>query len=157
VDYPQIILPSDTLVCGNTPLLLYAGNPNNGYRYLWQDNSTENTLTVTQSGEYTVQVSNGNCTSTGKIQVQFLDPDLMEIPNVITPNHDHANEFFVVKNGFGKIYLTIYNRWGKQVYSSKDYQNDWNAAGLSNGAYFYYLSGESPCFGQWKGIISVLR
>ncbi|QHT66759.1 gliding motility-associated C-terminal domain-containing protein [Rhodocytophaga rosea] len=157
VEYPQVLLPSDTLVCGNTPLILYAGNPVNGYSYLWQDNSTENTLTVTQSGEYTVQVSNSTCTSTGKIQVQMLNPDLVEIPNVITPNKDQSNEFFVVKNGFGKIHLTIYNRWGKEVYHSNDYQNNWNAAGLTNGAYFYQISGDSPCFGTWKGIISVLR
>lgn len=35
--------------------------------------------------------------------------------------------------------LTIFNRWGRVVYHSKDYQNDWNGGGLSDGTYFYVL------------------
>lgn len=35
--------------------------------------------------------------------------------------------------------LTIFNRWGKVVYHSKDYQNDWDGGGLSDGTYFYVL------------------
>jgi hypothetical protein len=35
--------------------------------------------------------------------------------------------------------LTIFNRWGRVVYHSKDYQNDWDGGGLSDGTYFYVL------------------
>ena len=35
--------------------------------------------------------------------------------------------------------LTIFNRWGRLVYHSKDYQNDWDGGGLSDGTYFYVL------------------
>ncbi len=35
--------------------------------------------------------------------------------------------------------LTIFNRWGRVVYYSKDYQNDWDGGGLSDGTYFYVL------------------
>ena len=35
--------------------------------------------------------------------------------------------------------LTIFNRWGRVVYHSKDYQNDWDGNGLSDGTYFYVL------------------
>lgn len=35
--------------------------------------------------------------------------------------------------------LTIFNRWGRVVYHSKDYKNDWNGGGLSDGTYFYML------------------
>ncbi len=35
--------------------------------------------------------------------------------------------------------LTIFNRWGRIVYHSKDYQNDWDGGGLSDGTYFYVL------------------
>ena len=35
--------------------------------------------------------------------------------------------------------LTIFNRWGRIVYHSKDYQNNWDGGGLSDGTYFYVL------------------
>ena len=35
--------------------------------------------------------------------------------------------------------LTIFNRWGRIVYHSTDYHNDWNGGGLSDGTYFYVL------------------
>ena len=35
--------------------------------------------------------------------------------------------------------LTIFNRWGRVVYHSKDYRNDWDGGGLSDGTYFYVL------------------
>ena len=35
--------------------------------------------------------------------------------------------------------LTIFNRWGRIVYHSKDYQNDWDGDNLPDGTYFYVL------------------
>lgn len=35
--------------------------------------------------------------------------------------------------------LTIFNRWGRVVYHSKDYHNDWDGDNLSDGTYFYVL------------------
>lgn len=35
--------------------------------------------------------------------------------------------------------LTIFNRWGQVVFHSKDYQNNWDGGGLSDGTYFYVL------------------
>lgn len=35
--------------------------------------------------------------------------------------------------------LTVFNRWGRIVYSSNDYHNDWDGGDLSDGTYFYVL------------------
>ena len=35
--------------------------------------------------------------------------------------------------------LTVFNRWGRIVYHSKDYHNDWDGGDLSDGTYFYVL------------------
>jgi hypothetical protein len=35
--------------------------------------------------------------------------------------------------------LTIFNRWGRVVYHSKDYKNDWDGDNLPDGTYFYVL------------------
>lgn len=68
------------------------------------------------------------------------------VPNVITPeNSPGANDNFEIRLGPTRlvpadvglpIQLTVLNRWGNEVYQSKDYQNDWNGEGLAAGIYF---------------------
>ncbi|OKL38655.1 hypothetical protein A3841_05805 [Pontibacter flavimaris] len=80
------------------------------------------------------------------------------IPNIFTPNGDTKNQFFEIvhldlsQNNT----LVIFNRWGKQVYQSKSYQNNWEAEGLAEGTYYYvlYLEKESKYV---KGWVSVVR
>ena len=70
-------------------------------------------------------------------------PDL-RIPNVISPNGDNINDYFVIEN-IGETthnQLTIYTRNGKVVYDRKDYDNSWNAENLPAGTYLYWFSFE---------------
>ena len=62
----------------------------------------------------------------------------IEVPNVFTPNDDGINDFFEVRSEVD-VQLAIYNRWGKQLYASDNYQNDWRGEGLAAGIYFYEL------------------
>lgn len=61
-------------------------------------------------------------------------------PNIITPNGDDLNDRFVIQNlayhpGYS---LLISNRWGRLVYSSSNYPNNWgDGAEVSPGTYFY--------------------
>ena len=53
--------------------------------------------------------------------------------------------------------LVIFNRWGRVVYRSDDYQNDWDGGGLSDGTYFYVLK----CKGlkevvQYQGSVMII-
>ena len=66
------------------------------------------------------------------------------VPNIITPNGDNTNDYFVIRNNsdYDKISLQIYNRWGNLIYESDDYQDDWNGLDLEGnpvveGVYFY--------------------
>jgi len=65
------------------------------------------------------------------------------IPNGFTPNGDEFNQTFEILHPANmKIKLTIFNRWGNQVYESNDYQNDWEGKGVGseyvpNGTYYY--------------------
>jgi hypothetical protein len=51
--------------------------------------------------------------------------------------------------------LTVSNRWGKQVYSSGAYQNNWDADGVEDGIYFYQLKPEGG--EPLTGWVEVLR
>ena len=54
--------------------------------------------------------------------------------------------------------LTVFNRWGRIVYHSKDYNNDWNGDDLPDATYFYVLK----CHGlkndaTYQGSVMILR
>ena len=67
------------------------------------------------------------------------------IPNIISPNNDGANDFFIVSciDFFPNNRLRIFNRWGDKVLDVKNYQNDWAGTFrnelLPPGTYFYLL------------------
>lgn len=79
------------------------------------------------------------------------------IPNVITPGQPQHNDVFTVRFGqqegvtpsdYGyKVALTIYNRWGRVVYQTDDYQYDWSGQSLAAGVYYYEVSieGHTTC------------
>ncbi len=64
------------------------------------------------------------------------EPPLKPINNLITDNGDGLNAVLdfdsrEVKN------LEIFNRWGKKVFSSENYTNNWKPDGNEPGCYFY--------------------
>jgi gliding motility-associated-like protein len=85
-----------------------------------------------------------------------LDVDLF-IPNVFTPNGDGSNDVFFIRNlpqEPAVNQLTITNRWGKQVFVSENYKNNWDGTDAADGIYFYRLqvSDDKPMTG-WVEII----
>lgn len=76
------------------------------------------------------------------------------IPEGFSPNGDGINDRFVVSRvPIGTtVRLRVFNRWGNAVFSSDNYQNDWNGTagvgvasgetrqGLPEGTYFYVVS-----------------
>src|SRR5690554_1189376 len=65
----------------------------------------------------------------------------LRIPNAFSPNGDGINDTFEI---IGLEFLQnadvgIYNASGNEVYRNKNYQNDWDAAGLPSAVYFYIL------------------
>jgi gliding motility-associated-like protein len=111
---------------------------------------------VLPAGRYVIEVEDAlGCT----FEMTALVPldETVYIPNVFTPNGDNINDMFFIRNlpegASNKLIIT--NRWGKEVYSNNNYQNNWNGEGAADGIYFYHLkvSGGSPITG-W---VEVLR
>nr|WP_199159039.1 gliding motility-associated C-terminal domain-containing protein [Pedobacter sp. ASV2] len=82
--------------------------------------------------------------------------------NVLTPNGDGRNDFFIVKglgNHPGSV-LSIYDRAGRLIYRATDYKNDWN--GTLNGMQlfedtYYYIIDLGKGKALVKGFISIIR
>ncbi len=151
---PRWSLGPDTTLCQGETLLLAA--PAATGPFLWSDNTTDSTLTVSESGTYWVQTTTSACAAGDSIRVDFTDcPGL--IPTVFTPNQDAFNETFVIEHVAGRGWqLQVFNRWGKQVYSADNYQNDWDGQHLSAGVYYYLLKNQ-PLNRTYRGWVHLLR
>jgi gliding motility-associated-like protein len=79
-----------------------------------------------------------------------------QIPNIITPNGDGQNDTFAPRLGGCPGRLQVFSRWGKKVFEVPEYHNDWAAAGLPDGLYYYVLDGPDAS-AQVKGWIEVVR
>lgn len=56
------------------------------------------------------------------------------------PQYEHEYDAYEPLNKYYEsTQLTVFNRWGKIVYSSNNYNNDWDGDNLSDGTYFYVL------------------
>jgi gliding motility-associated-like protein len=75
------------------------------------------------------------------------------IPNVFTPNGDGSNDVFEIRNLPSNSSVTITNRWGKEVYRSSDYQNDWSADSISDGIYYYRIVVDGEPITGWVEIL----
>ncbi len=50
----------------------------------------------------------------------------LNIPNSFSPNNDGINDFFVIRGLTENSKLLIFDRFGRKVYESDNYQNDWD-------------------------------
>jgi gliding motility-associated-like protein len=83
-----------------------------------------------------------------------LSPNLpFEFPNVITPNGDGINDIFEIKNLPENTEVFILNRWGNVVFSSMNYQNNWDGKDTSgkelvDGVYTYKFKTQDAKIGH---------
>ncbi|MES2555741.1 MAG: gliding motility-associated C-terminal domain-containing protein [Bacteroidota bacterium] len=103
------------------------------------------TYIYSKAGSYTVSLILTNasgCTDTIRkvIEVKPCDP---VIPNIITPNYDGINDLLTIDNIslFPENELIIFNRWGNEVFSAKNYSNEtaFDGENCNEGVYFYKL------------------
>ena len=81
-------------------------------------------------------------------------------PNVITPNSDGINDLFEIENLPENTEVIILNRWGNVVFSSSNYQNNWDGKDTSgkelvDGVYTYKFKTEIGGIGH--GFVHLIR
>ncbi len=130
---------------------------------------------------YTVLLTvrnNEGCDTTYSKELKVL-PVKLKIPNVITPNGDGVNDYFIISEDtsneetgtlkgaeyesykpisvyYQKTSLVIFNRQGRKVFESTNYQNNWDGGNLKDGVYFYVLHCEGFKSNEtFKGSITI--
>ncbi|WP_169513185.1 T9SS type B sorting domain-containing protein [Hymenobacter aerophilus] len=151
---PPFTPDSDTTICQGQTLRLQAPPVAGAATYRWSDGSAGPTLLVQQPGDYSVQITTA-CESVSARHRVSAAPCLT-IPNIITPNGDRQNQYFVIQGLSGNNWeLVIYSRWGKQVYATKSYRHEWGPE-AAPGTYFYTLRQAASGL-SYKGWLQVVR
>jgi gliding motility-associated-like protein len=151
-------------------------NPRSGSYELF-DASTGNVLQQNSNGNFTipkvgndlavqVRYTSGTCSSgLATITIKVFDDTRLSIPNAFSPNHDGINDLFriTVQGYFRLSYVKIFNRWGEQVFESRDLNLSWdgskNGTDLPTGTYYWVLEGLDVHNTQLKrsGSITLIR
>ena len=164
VEPPAVLLyaPLDTTrscLADAFELLLTGYRP--GSTFVWNDGLTTSvpSRSAPASGRYTVvATSPAGCQASASINVPAIRACTVEIPNVITPNADGFNDYFVPRNlpNPAAWSLVVFNHWGREVFRQASYNHRWGAANEPAGPYYYLL--QNPANGQFfKGLVEVIR
>ncbi|MDR6785348.1 gliding motility-associated-like protein [Pedobacter africanus] len=126
-------------------------------------NSATLTVRPAQTTTYTVTgTSAAGCTSTQSITITVIEDYNLVANNVLTPNGDGKNDFFVIQNidMYPNNEVRIFDRAGRAIYSKKGYNNEWdgtiNGTPLHEETYYYIIElgkGVKPK----RGFISIVR
>ncbi len=128
--------------------------------YLWQDGSTSPTFLVTESGNYSVEISNNCETIIENVQLEMSTSGncRFEVPSAFSPNGDGINDQLKIAtncvntpiNGFT---FKVFNRWGEVVFETNDVEQSWKGTNtkfqnLPNGLYVWWLRFEGEGRGR---------
>ena len=111
---------------------------------------------------YTIYTTSAEgCSATDSVLILVNTIDSLEINNFLSPNGDFSNDTWTVNKPsiISGCPLAIYNRWGKIVWESTSYENNFdgtNKSGepLPEGTYFYLIKCAQE---EYKGSILLMR
>jgi gliding motility-associated-like protein len=129
---PTATLPAEITFCKDKvpSVLISVGGASASYSYTWQPAGlgTNDNITVTQEGVYSVVVHLGNCASPtlSTHVVSICEPHIF-VPSAFSPNGDGNNEIFqVYGESVEKYELRIFDRWGELIFVSTSINDSWD-------------------------------
>ncbi|MEM1318815.1 MAG: PKD domain-containing protein [Bacteroidota bacterium] len=173
------LIPVRRFFAGQTIELNIDGRGLQGYEYEWSPRQGLSCggcigpdVTPDSNVTYTLTVIDPTtgCTNTKSTRLEELlscPDDLINVPNIFTPNGDGNNDelqMFLSPTLNGIYTFQIFNRWGELVFQTSDPSETWDGTHRGQvapqGVYLYLI--EAPCeeFGQRimkKGDITLLR
>ena len=175
---PTLTIGGDTTMCSHHVFRLtardvngYLDDPDYVYTYFWPgsgEHTRSISLTCLPEGSNDIKLIVTGCTVVDTIRKVESKLCGLEMPNVITPgNTDGKNDRFEIKGieAFPNSTMQIYNRWGKKIFESKNYNADtyWDGENAAAGVYYYVLTvnygTENTCLEarNFNGTITIIR
>ncbi len=130
---------------------------------------TDVDYTFSESGTYYARFVTDNADNTAATESEpysiQVTESLLQIPNLITPDSPSGtNQIFKVKyQSLTSFEMWVYNRWGQQLFHTKDPAEGWDGTqggkAVPTGAYYYMVkaTGTDGIKYRRKGDINVLR
>jgi gliding motility-associated-like protein len=122
------------------------------------DDATSGKLSVTVTGDIidpqtrSLDIHVNNCTE---------NPSLFNIPNSFSPDGDGVNDVFFIRGLTNNSTLIIYDRSGKKLFETSNYQNDWdgrdNKGTILESDTYWYVFYPSGYPSELKGFIYLKR
>lgn len=125
---PQHFLPQDSFLCNNNTGEQIYLKVNGFLSYLWGNGSTQNSLSIQDTGSYYLTVENQfHCFGTDTFHVKQACPLEIYFPNAFTPNRDGNNDVFeVIGQGIDFLELHIFDAWGRLITTLHSPQEVWD-------------------------------
>ncbi|HEX5624589.1 MAG TPA: gliding motility-associated C-terminal domain-containing protein [Saprospiraceae bacterium] len=173
-DAPAIVLTAKRLACASSTTAsdgsyeaVVSGAAGN-ISYSWCNGNTTKVANNLSSGDCKITVTDANgCTAeeTFTVCVGTVNAECYQGRLVISPNGDGYNEYFEINcASTTDNVLTIYDRWGNQVYSAINYINTWDGKDsdgddLTEGTYMWVLKVTEPGKNDtyYKGTVTIVR
>lgn len=152
-DVPVANLGKDSLICET----FYALYPGHADSYEWSTGVSDSVFTPNKSGKYWVTLRNQCGIGADTIQL-FSQTDLF-VPNILTINVDTKNEHLRFK-GIGNTFqatVKIFNRWGDEIFSKKNYRDEWPPQNDIPASGSYYAVIEFAGCRPYKGWIEIIK
>lgn len=138
-EFPPIPWNESYSLCQADSFVLNAEMPEATYR--WQDGSSSPAFLATNPGVYSVDITLNGCVKSLRTEIE--DCEILDIPNLFTPDGNALNERFVSgkMKGIRNQHLEIFNRWGQKIHESNDFKTEgWDGKTSLPGVYFWSLS-----------------
>jgi gliding motility-associated-like protein len=113
-------------------------------------------------GYYTISlvVENANgCVDSLSSFILIESDGTITLPNIFTPNGDGDNDRFVPFEAFpGNWILTIFNRWGVEVFATENLSQGWNGDDSPSATYYWVLQPRDEQQGENRaGYVMLVR
>jgi len=133
---------------------------------IWFDGDRAESVVIAEEGSYYVNAYQNGCSSYQNFFTSWGSPPVPppvgnKIMNLFTPNGDGYNDLWQINDPLiiSPAKVNIYNRSGKQIYSSSNYQNNWDGQfegnPLPQATYYYIIEDASDQV--FKGAITIIR
>ncbi len=174
VDTPEIVLSlndgeviadNDTVYFNEGSEVTISIEDFNSYdSVVWFDGSTSGSVIIAEEGDFYINVFKNGCDAYQEFHTMWgvePQPSGNSIMNLITPNGDGYNDYWIVNDSTitTPFTVSIYNRNGKLVFNQDNYDNTWsgtyNGNVLPQGTYYYIV--EDADNKKVKGSITIIR